>query len=159
MSYKLVFLLAVIVVATTSLGLHSDCDGHGAPIVIPVTTTGGGGGGGGTPVATQTPDPFNDGGLTSFSGPVPPEIQEMTGATTWPAVYAWMLEQEAAAGVAGQSGYSSIVVTVGDEGAVEGVELISPPETPPEAGTWPPAQDEVMPEPTVEPTTEPEVEP
>ena len=55
--YKLVFLLAVIIVATTSLGLHSDCDGHGAPIVLPVATTGGGGGGGGggsTPTAVPT---------------------------------------------------------------------------------------------------------
>lgn len=50
---------------------------------------------------TPTPDHDWTGGLDPYTGPVPEDIQQLTGRDTWPGVYGWMLQQEQSIGLTG----------------------------------------------------------
>lgn len=125
MTFRFALLLVAIVGTTASVGMHSDCDGHGGSVEVPADGGGGDeGGGGGEPA--PTPDPWGDEGVPSYDGPVPQEFIDASGATTWEGVRQWMDQQFAAASVS-PSFEGTIEVHLGDDPG-EAVEIVTQPD-------------------------------
>jgi hypothetical protein len=60
-----------------------------------------------------------------FKGPVPPEIQAATGATTWPGVLAWMQQRMASSGLSVEEFSGTFSVTLDAEGVLLAEEVVT----------------------------------